>query len=510
MAAHRTTTPSYNFNMAPLYTGSPLNLALIGCALATVYFVGSAFYYLFLHPLRSYPGPLLYRISRIPKAYRLMRGELIFYMRDLHAQYGPVVRIGPNELAFSDPQAWKDIYGHRVGGAPDLPKYDGFYRVIDNVPRSIINAKREEHAFLRRQLAHGFSERSMQAQEPIIGSYVDLLIERLKERCDDGAAALNMREWLNWTTFDVIGDLGFGSSFGCLEKSDYHPWVKIIALSVRQMGVLNGLANAGLRPLIRRVLRMGLTAVTDHQSLVREKLKQRMELDFERPDFIEGLIKKKDENMLDFTQVAANSNVLIIAGSETTATLLSGAIYLLTAHPDKLERLANEVRSVFRKEEEITLTSVSKLTYMLACLNETLRHYPPVPVGLPRVTPKGGAHILGKLVPQDTIVAVWQYAVSHDERFWKDPFSFSPERFMGDPAFKNDRLDAMQPFSLGPRNCIGRNLAYAEMRLILAKIVFNFDMKLSEDSFRWMEDQVAYSLWDKPSLNIHMKPVTAK
>lgn len=91
---------------------------------------------------------------------------------------------------------------------------------------------------------------------------------------------------------------------------------------------------------------------------------------------------------------------MIIGGSETTATLLAGVTYLLLSNPVALQRLTVEVRSTFQSEQEITMTSVNQLTYMLACLNEALRVYPPVPVGLPRVTPAGGRTILGRFVPQ--------------------------------------------------------------------------------------------------------------
>jgi hypothetical protein len=96
-----------------------------------------------------------------------------------------------------------------------------------------------------------------------------------------------------------------------------------------------------------------------------------------------------------------NASTLIVAGSETTATLLSGAIYLLLANPDKLAKLVKEVRSTFKSDEEITLTSVQSLTYMLACLNESLRCYPPVASGLPRVVPKGGNVVAGQFIPED-------------------------------------------------------------------------------------------------------------
>ena len=99
-------------------------------------------------------------------------------------------------------------------------------------------------------------------------------------------------------------------------------------------------------------------------------------------------------------RLAANASLLIIAGSETTATLLSGATYLLLKHPEALKKLTEEVRSTFKSEEEIILSSVSSLEYMLACLNEAMRVYPPVPIGMPRVVPKGGAKVVDTFVPE--------------------------------------------------------------------------------------------------------------
>lgn len=148
---------------------------------------------------------------------------------------------------------------------------------------------------------------------------------------------------------------------------------------------------------------------------------------------------------------------MILAGSETTSTLLSGVTYLLLRNPDVLKKLTDEVRSSFNSEEEITLLSVGKLNYMLACLNEGLRSYPPVPVGLPRVIPVGQtAVIAGEIIPEGTIVAAWHWAIYHSAKYFTDPFGFHPERFLHDPRFSGDKLDMLQPFSVGPRNCVGR------------------------------------------------------
>lgn len=96
-----------------------------------------------------------------------------------------------------------------------------------------------------------------------------------------------------------------------------------------------------------------------------------------------------------------NASVLIIAGSESTATALSGITYLLTKNPEALRQLTEEIRSSFKSEEEIDFVSVNKLTYLLACLDEGLRMYPPVPSGLPRVSPEEGATVSGRYVPKN-------------------------------------------------------------------------------------------------------------
>ena len=131
-------------------------------------------------------------------------------------------------------------------------------------------------------------------------------------------------------------------------------------------------------------------------------------------------------------------------------------MFLLATSPDKLTRLTNEVRSAFGSDQDITMSSIGNLPYMLACLNESLRMYPPLPSGLPRVVPAGGTVLAGKFVPAGTVVSVWQWAINHDPSYWKDPWDFRPERFLGDVRYANDQLDAMQPFSTGPRNCIGK------------------------------------------------------
>lgn len=150
------------------------------------------------------------------------------------------------------------------------------------------------------------------------------------------------------------------------------------------------------------------------------------------------------------------AQVLIVAGSETTATALTGATYFLTEHPETLRKLTEEIRQRYDSEDEITIQSTAELPYLNAVLQESLRLCPPGPAVFPRVVPKGGRVVCDKFVPGGVTVGVHQLACDRSSRNFKEPESFVPERWLGDARFESDDRAAFQPFSFGPRNCIGK------------------------------------------------------
>lgn len=93
---------------------------------------------------------------------------------------------------------------------------------------------------------------------------------------------------------------------------------------------------------------------------------------------------------------------------------------------------------------------------MIACIQEGFRLYPPVAGEMDRVVPAGGAMVAGRFVPGGTTVGVAQYALTHARANFSEPFAFKPERFLEPGKFPDDQFEAMQPFSVGPRNCIGK------------------------------------------------------
>ena len=178
----------------------------------------TAFYELFLSPLRRYPGPKLLAISRLPYARVLLSGDSLDFVQKLHAKYGDVVRVAPNELIFNHPQAWEDIYGHRKRGELENPKDPA---AAAPYMKNIINAEHKRHGEMRKMLSSGFSAQALAAQEPLIKRYIDSLMVQLRVHGESGAKPLNIVAWLNYTTFDMIGDLTFGEPFDCLGSADY-------------------------------------------------------------------------------------------------------------------------------------------------------------------------------------------------------------------------------------------------------------------------------------------------
>lgn len=255
-------------------------------------------YNLFFHPLRHFPGPLIARASPFYRHYKFVRGELVYKCKDLHDKYGPVVRVSPNELSFISAQAWKDIYLPQAGpnGMRDMARYDRFYQFAGpDAPETIVTLDRKYHASLKRTLAPAFSERALRLQEPIMQGYLDLLIQRLMEESKNGELPVNLRDWLNYLTFDVIGNLGFGSDFGGLKDSTYHPWVRAITTNVKEFSCLQVLMYLGFQRLVHILANSSLLkGKVLHENLTREKIVARLKVEKERPDFLDPLINRKD------------------------------------------------------------------------------------------------------------------------------------------------------------------------------------------------------------------------
>ncbi|KAF2994265.1 hypothetical protein E8E13_002216 [Curvularia kusanoi] len=486
-----------------------------------LYALGTIVYNLFFSPLRHIPGPWLAAASGIPYALHTRSGTIVQWMQELHAKYGEVVRVAPTELSFiSGETAYPDIYGFRTGKHKNTGAFlkdKNWYPPSLNGASNIIPSNEADHSRFRRNLSHAFSGQALRAQEPLIMGYVELLIDRFLSHAEQGNE-IDIMRWYNYATFDIIADLCFGEPLYCLRDSAAHQWVNLTFKSLKAVPTIAIRKQYILFRMLDRVrdffsdTQVDLNARKEFFGKASERVSLRLEKETDRPDFFTFILKNqgKENRALSRAEMDTNAFIFLIAGSETTATTLSGATYLLLRNPAVYERLVTEIRSAFTSSKDINMEAVDKLPYLIAVFQEGLRYYPPVPTGFPRVVPGQGQILSGHYVPGGTSVYVSQHAANHSPRNYTDPDEFVPERWLEDerPAkYADDKREVTQPFSFGPRNCLGKNLAYAEMRLILAKVLWHFDIKLVHPEKEWMKGQKVFALWDKGSLDVKLIPV---
>jgi len=245
-------------------------------------------------------------------------------------------------------------------------------------------------------------------------------------------------------------------------------------------------------------------------ALTRQKTKGRMAKGNDRDDFFAHVLKDKKTEITE-GYLESQAVLFVVAGSETTATFLTAATWYLTTTPRALDRLQKEIRGAFKSSDEINGDSTSSLAYLFGVMEEGLRMFSPAPLSLPRVCP--GAMISGEYIPAGTIVHTAVLSTTWDARYWHDPKKFHPERWLPaeheyhDAVFDQDVKDASHPFSIGPRACLGINLAYMEMRIILAKLIWHFDLELTAKDIVWERDTGIYTLWKKPNVMVRFRPV---
>jgi cytochrome P450 len=139
-------------------------------------------------------------------------------------------------------------------------------------------------------------------------------------------------------------------------------------------------------------------------------------------------------------------------------------------------------RSTFATPDEICSgMKLNSCTYMYGCIEETLRRAAPVPSHMPRVIQSGGMNIDGHHLPAGTVVGVSTYAIHHNPTHFGNPWAFQPERWIESSTISSEDIKharkAFSPFSLGTRGCPGQNLAYLQLKLTLAHMLYHYDIR---------------------------------
>lgn len=472
---------------------------------------------------RSIPGPFLAKFSDIWLGWVSSLSHRSDVVHELHKKYGPLVRLAPNHVSVADPDALQVVYAHGNGSL----KSD-FYDAFVSIHRGLFNTRdRVQHTRKRKIVSHIFSPKSVLEFEPIARSYMVQLFQQWDRLYDsalegnsgddgeggwygrDGMLWFDCLPWYNYLAFDIIGDLAFGSPFGMIMSAkdsapvavshkdamgSYGSEHECEVIHIPAVQILNrrgeysasmGVLPPHWRPYARLLpwYRQGSKAVENLAGIAVAAVAKRLTTPTDRVDLLSKLQEGRDDEgrPMGKEELTAEALTQLIAGSDTTSNSSCAISYYIALHPHVQEKLQKELDEASGTEDDgvFTYEQVKRLPYLEAVVNEGLRVHSTSSLGLPRVAPEGGLTIKGVHFPQGTVLSVPTYTIHRDTQAWgEDADQFRPERW-----FERDHTamqKAFNPFSYGPRACVGRNLASMELLIIISSIFRRYHFVLAE------------------------------
>ncbi|CAM1501235.1 Fc.00g103970.m01.CDS01 [Cosmosporella sp. VM-42] len=475
--------------------------------------------------LRRFPNMSTFSgMSSVPMMIVAHGGARSTYLSKLH-KTNPVLRVSPNTLSFGSVQAIKDIYGH---GTPC--RKDELYAITSGTHYHLADViDKPDHARKRKVLSSAYALKNLEGWEHKVADKVERMIAQFDKRCtvplleggypDADDLTVDFRAWTNFFSLDAIADIGLSERMSFLDQGDdrieaqktdgslfnvnlrecLYPTARKQSLIVWSYGyykLLDKLTN--IIPYYRRMSQSskGWDAIVLRRASLRlERYQAGEKLD----DFFQALMEDRNGQLhnLEWGEIVAEINIMMNAGSVTTAIALANVMYQLLRNPRTLDLLRKELDSVLDPDEVIApYEKVKHLPYLRACLDESLRLFPPTPQGLTRKTPPEGTTIMGQYVPGNTTVAVAALVAHRDESAYPEAERFIPERFQGEKG--KELQSSFIAFSAGARGCIGRNISYLEQTVCLASVLHRYEFALPEGFELQREETMNHILGEMP------------
>ncbi|RMY82732.1 hypothetical protein D0864_07990 [Hortaea werneckii] len=479
---------------------------LISVTLASAYFT---VYSLFIHPLSKIPGPKLFALSKWRLAWEDYSGRRTRTIHSLHEQFGPAVRIGPNDVHFNSLASLKKIYGAGSGF-----ERTSFYRMFDAYGRQNLFtfADTKRHGDRKKLLANAYSKSSIvhgttaRHLDRLVRDYLDLL-RTLDGRPNDAF------ETLHYFSIDAITNFLYGSNMGgttamkgnkghrALLNDIHDPSRRTLTwFGVHLPGLTkwlysrSGLLELLMRPLLPMKRPTTYTGIRAHALQAMKtacaSAKSDGTLSSETSDtIIEKLLKHRAgekasgrDLTLDDLDVASECADHLLAGIDTTADTLMFLFWALSLpeHQNLQAKLIEEVKSAamdLTETESLSPAAADKLPYLNAVIKETLRLYAPLPASEPRCMPYADTVIDGYTIPAGTVVSCSPYSLHRNPEVFPEPLKFIPQRWLGERNPEADRW--FWAFSSGGKMCIGIHLAMAEMTSLVAAVYQRYTTSLA-------------------------------
>lgn len=400
----------------------PLSSALYTTSTLTTTYLASLYtslttYRLLLNPLNKFPGIPFSRLSSLFLTTRVAGPKnLYLQLHTLHQKHASkFIRTGPNDLSISDAAVVKVA----LSGTSKFVKAPWYS--ITHPFYSLFTARdRAGHDPRRRVWSPAFSERALRGYEVRLKQYNDALVNSFQGFAADGDG-INVTEWFNYWSFDVMGDLAFGQSFQMLQSASGHWVIDLLTSAQVSLGMV-------IPPWLSRFLFLCVPGAQTKTKRFIEyaagQMKDRMAVQGKQaePDITHFLIEDfnarfgapgkvgSEERETALRKLYFESRLVIIAGSDTTSSAMVFLFYHIVKEEGLLERLREEIEGLVGGGD-IDARSIQTAPLLNACINETLRLHPVVPSGLYRKAPPEGAFVGETWIPGNTTVLVNFYAM---------------------------------------------------------------------------------------------------
>lgn len=337
---------------------------------------------------QQFPGPFVARFSKLHAVFAGVLPDYQYYKYSeaLQRKYKTdVIRTGPRELAIYTADAVPLVHGPM-----SRCRKGTWYNNANHVGGASTHTTRDkqDHKQRRKAWDHAFNAKALREYEPRLNRHALALMTKLKEEAKK--PSVRITNWVNFYSFDVMGDIGFSRSFGMVEKGEEDPMIKLLHASMEPLSVfghfpwaLNLITRtaAGAKPLVEHI---------NWTAKVLKERKQVRELEVHATGFQlmpEQITPKEndifswllDPNSPDVTQeLNADSRLLVVAGSDTTAATLSFIAYEFCKNPDVQAKLRKAIDAAANGKDHLDVEDVQNIPYLDGVINEALRLHPAV------------------------------------------------------------------------------------------------------------------------------------
>ncbi|KAK0616497.1 cytochrome P450 [Immersiella caudata] len=449
--------------------------------------------------LRNIPGPPLASLSYLWILLKMQSRQMHRIAISTQRRYGPIVRIGPNEVLVYDPETLWHINaprsGYGRGGWYEGMRFDPYGHNLFSEPDTALHDARKA------QISAAFTARGGIDFEGVVNAHVAVLVDLLERKYAGNSGsgkAMDFGITVKYFSTDVTTHACLGKPWGDLptETDMFHFIEDADAFTpfMHCVGVVPFLRSFFAS---RAFLFVAGPKVTDKRGLGQFLGEANREVEKRFRDGAKGRSYQRD--MLDDwikrgltpAECRREAALQVPAGTETISTIIRGTMLYLLTSPLVYRKLKDEIAAAIKSgriSSPVTNDEAKQLPYLQAVLNEGMRMVPATTIGFSKRVPKGGDTICGKFVPGGTDVMVnFCEMVRNRKVFGEDADAFRPERFLEcDDVMRSRMLKVVDlSFGHGRWMCVGKALAWMELNKLFVELLRKFDFQIVNPEEPW-------------------------